>query len=385
MAAGCIHIDCYPGREPPATIRIERPVHSSRVFVGMRPAEVLAAIERLFHVCGIAQATAASHALAAARGREHTLDVRTAHAALVRFEIAREHLWRVLIDWTQFTGVPAPSAAMAVLREVIPLASAALFYGNPFVTEPKASLRREAVDAVLDRFDAMLEARVLGMPPARWLELKTVEDLDRHSAPGRGAAAALIAHLKKQRWQSAGAAAPHYLPTLPSAELAEILDDEEADRFVECPRWQGDACETSPLARQHDADLVAAVLRAYGPGLYARAVAAVRELAATSASVRALLEGSVISSVVAERTAPGAAVAQVEAARGRLVHRVRLEEDRVAAYRIVAPTEWNFHPQGAALRGLSAAAAAAAPDLEDQAALLVTLLDPCVGYSLEVH
>lgn len=385
MAAGCIRIDCYPGQETPATIRIERPVHSARVFVGMRPAEVLSAIERLFHVCGTAQAVAASHALAAARGREHDLDVRTAHAALVRLEIAREHLWRVLIDWTRFTHVPAPSAAMGALRELIPAANAALFYGNPFVPEPRAALRREAMDALLDDFDAVLEAHVLGMAPADWLALKTVEDLDRHTEPARGAAAALIAHLRTQRWQSAGAATSHYLPPLPPTALAEILDADEADRFVERPRWQGDACETSPLARQRNADLVAAVLRAYGAGLCARAVAAVRELAATSAEVRALLEGNVMPSVIAERTAPGAAIAQVEAARGRLVHRVRLEEGRVAAYRIVAPTEWNFHPQGAALRGLSAAAAEAAPDLEDRASLLVTLLDPCVGYSLEVH
>lgn len=385
MAAGCIRIDCYPGREPPATIRIERPVHSARVFVGMRPTEVLSAIERLFHVCGIAQAVAASHALAAARGREHSHEARTGHASLVRLEIAREHLWRVLIDWTRFTDVSAPSAAMRSLRELIPAAGAALFDGNPFMPEPQAALQRDAVEALLDAFDATLEAHVLGMPPAQWLALRTVEDLERLTESGRGAAAALIAHLRAQRWQSAGAAASNYLPPLSPARLAEILDAEEADRFVERPRWQGSACETSPLARQRDVDLVAAVLRAYGAGICARAVAAVCELAATSTEVRALLEGSVAPSVIADRTAPGAAVAQVEAARGRLVHRVRLEAGRVAAYRIVAPTEWNFHPQGAASRGLSAAAAEAAPDLEDRASLLVTLLDPCVGYSLEVH
>ena len=59
MSSGRIRIDCYPGRDTAATIRIERPVHTARVFTGMTPEEVLAATQRLFHVCGTAQAAAA--------------------------------------------------------------------------------------------------------------------------------------------------------------------------------------------------------------------------------------------------------------------------------------------------------------------------------------
>ena len=38
--------------------------------------------------------------------------------------------------------------------------------------------------------------------------------------------------------------------------------------------------------------------------------------------------------------------ALVETARGLLMHEIVLDGDTVAEYFIVAPTEWNFHPQG---------------------------------------
>ena len=52
------------------------------------------------------------------------------------------------------------------------------------------------------------------------------------------------------------------------------------------------------------------------------------------------------------------AIAWVETARGLLVHRVALDGERIAGYRIVAPTEWNFHPAGAFARGALGLAAA---------------------------
>ncbi|MEZ5703328.1 MAG: hypothetical protein R3E42_17330 [Burkholderiaceae bacterium] len=45
---------------------------------------------------------------------------------------------------------------------------------------------------------------------------------------------------------------------------------------------------------------------------------------------------------------PGVGLAWVEMARGLLVHQVTLDAggDSVGRCRVVAPTEWNFHPLG---------------------------------------
>jgi hypothetical protein len=67
--------------------------------------------------------------------------------------------------------------------------------------------------------------------------------------------------------------------------------------------------------------------------------------------------------------------------RGLLMHWVRLEEEarqpdtaRAAIYRVLAPTEWNFHPLGALGDAL------AAGRLDAAAARLAALaLDPCVS------
>jgi coenzyme F420-reducing hydrogenase alpha subunit len=87
----------------------------------------------------------------------------------------------------------------------------------------------------------------------------------------------------------------------------------------------------------------------------------------------------------AEPAGDGAGVAQIEAARGRLVHAVRMDAGRVGAYRILAPTEWNFHPRGAAARGLERIARSACEDAGALARLFVTAVDPCVGYEVRVH
>ncbi|MEO8675366.1 MAG: nickel-dependent hydrogenase large subunit, partial [Casimicrobiaceae bacterium] len=66
------------------------------------------------------------------------------------------------------------------------------------------------------------------------------------------------------------------------------------------------------------------------------------------------------------------------------LHHVVIDGGRVAAYRIVAPTEWNFHPAGALVRGLATLAANDEPRLVREARLAVQALDPCVACCVEV-
>ena len=54
-------------------------------------------------------------------------------------------------------------------------------------------------------------------------------------------------------------------------------------------------------------------------------------------------------------------------------------------YLIVAPTEWNFHPEGAAAQALALIAGSGRSDARGLADLMITAFDPCVEYSLAVH
>ena len=80
----------------------------------------------------------------------------------------------------------------------------------------------------------------------------------------------------------------------------------------------------------------------------------------------------------------GTGLAQVQAARGLLVHRLTLELGRLTDYRILAPTEWNFHPQGAAALGLATLPATDEATLRRLAGLFITALDPCVAYDISI-
>jgi Ni,Fe-hydrogenase I large subunit len=159
--------------------------------------------------------------------------------------------------------------------------------------------------------------------------------------------------------------------------------------------------ETGALARTQTHPIVAAFLAEHGNAVPTRMMARLVELAQLLARVGApatmnpdvrarVRTGETVSDapcrhwVDAIELAPGEGLAAVQTARGLLLHRARIADGRVAAYQIVAPTEWNFHPRGALVRGLEGAPAEDEAALVRDARLVVQALDPCVACRVEV-
>ena len=173
------------------------------------------------------------------------------------------------------------------------------------------------------------------------------------------------------------------LPDLPEESLEPGLTGACADGFTATPEWEGQPRETGALEREAGRPLIASLVRQNGNGLLPRLVARLSELASVPNRVEAILariEAAAPASMPAEPNGTG--LAQVEAARGRLVHWVRLEGGQVADHRILAPTEWNFHPRGVLASGLLTLPAG--PDIERLARLVVDAVDPCVECRIEV-
>ena len=142
--------------------------------------------------------------------------------------------------------------------------------------------------------------------------------------------------------------------------------------FCRQPQWYGAAAETGALARQQaDATL---------PFMSAHWQARFDELVQWASGYAV---AGCVGSVSAVPVAHGIGRALVETARGLLMHEVVLDGDVVADYLIVAPTEWNFHPQGVLHDRLLGADARDRDALQKQVARLVTTLDPCVPWELE--
>jgi uptake hydrogenase large subunit len=122
----------------------------------------------------------------------------------------------------------------------------------------------------------------------------------------------------------------------------------------------------------------------YGPGILTRLTALLTELAEIPGKMRELAQG--IEEASGEAREPlrrgGTGIGVAEAARGRLIHAVEISGGLVRNYRILAPTEWNFHPKGAAAKGLARIALAEPARRELLARLFIAATDPCVAYEL---
>jgi coenzyme F420-reducing hydrogenase alpha subunit len=152
--------------------------------------------------------------------------------------------------------------------------------------------------------------------------------------------------------------------------------------FCAQPLWCGAPAETGAVARLSEQPLLAAWIAQRGRGAGARLLARLLELAALPTRLSACLPDTGAALVRAWSLGDNIGLAGVETSRGLLLHVVRLRQGKVAEYRIVAPTEWNFHPDGPLAQALSGLAPGA--DLAVRAQLVAQSLDPCVAFGIEV-
>ncbi len=370
-----------------AKIASSRPLTITRQFSGNRPGEVLRSVSLLFATCRGAQSIASAEAFENALGLELSGSTKKARALLVLAETAREHALRILMDWPQFLRAPQEPQAPRLerlmhidrdLRHSLAERAGAIRIGGVSVIE------KDGAKSALAKLKALLEQAIFAEDLDRW---QTESSLQEWARTGRTTAQRLLHQLFDDGLSTAGATPVSTLPQLRPAALADRLFAEDAERFVAKPEWDGQPRETSPLTRNNTHPLVESLKVADGFGLGARLIACLAELSQIPAQMLAILDGLDDSAEPNERAAleRGIGVAQIEAARGRLLHAVEMAGDRVKCYRILAPTEWNFHPEGAAAHGLAKIAASGGGDCASLARLFVTAVDPCVGVDVKVH
>lgn len=351
------------GRVARAEARVQRPRIAGKLFDGRAPGEAEPLAGSLFAICGRAQAIAAACAVEEALGLAEVEPLRAARETRLAAEAAQEHLARLLVDWPKLAGLEAQVKPYAKARTTLaPLLAAA----------PGARLEAQAGEA-----NAWAQAVVFGVSPADFLSLDSVDGF-ANWVRGAGTAPAALALAVLERHARLGASDTDFLGTADAAMIESLAADLETDpAFDDAPCWQGQPCETGALARMASHRLVADALETFGPGVGARLVARLLE---TASALDDLRTGGGARHGSARHGAFG--IGWAETARGLLVHRTRVEDGRLAGYRIVAPTEWNFHPQGAFVRG--AAGLADDGGLEAAAHWIAGSLDPCVGVRYEV-
>ena len=309
-----------------AEVPSKRPM-AARILTGQPVERAVDLVPRLFSLCGQAQGVASRLAWCAARGEVPEVAALRENGRRVALEAIGEHLWRLLLDWPPMLGQPARKDEFLVWRKRL-LA----------VSDPAG-------------------AAWLGDELGRWLRAEQPLPVATAAAAAPGA---LLPWLAAEAW----------------AQQSMSAD------FAEQPTFAGLPAETGPLARRAEDAGVAALLAA-GQGVAAR-------LAARYADLRflagALLEPQRLDGWLgAAQIAENIGLARVETARGLLLHLMQVNDGRVGRYVIVAPTEWNFHPQGAFVREITGCPAASLAGAETAARYLALALDPCVAYEVVVN
>jgi len=387
--AGSIAIELYHrnGQASGTRIASSRPDAAARVLLGKTPEQVLDTVPLLFTLCGNAQAYAALLACRAALGIAGEPELDTGRDMLVQLETLREHAWRILLDWPGFVGRAPDKKALAALLKFDAQFKRYLFrHGEPFKLDSGLDIDEVQLTRLIDELAALIDAAIFNGRMVDFQAISTEAQLRDWLRQSDALPAGLLNYLYSRNWMSVGQNNIACLPELDNETLNRQMQQQDLTIFCRTPHWQGCCVETTVLNRQLSQPLIAELQGRYGNGLVVRIVGRLLEVAGIPSRLKQLLtkiKGA--AAIPAQSVADdGIALAQVQAARGLLIHRLVLRQRRVYDYRIVAPTEWNFHPEGVVAQGLRQLQADNPDDLRRQAELLVNAIDPCVQYTLNL-
>lgn len=384
---GVIQVQLVLERGRIAAVRLRpRPLPPLKALLKGRQADQAARmLPRLFSLCRIAQTCAALNAIEQALGVAPPPAQSAARLVLTLAETIQEHATRLTLDGPlAFGQAPDVETAKAVRRHIAALVP--LICKNDDWVRPGGGRLSPRPNDLADWLEELRRLILSGLMAGRDVSaLLEVKDL-RDWAQGQGSAPArLLQALLKPGLAGFGASATGLMGHLDSGQVMARLAASDWESYAQGPQTAAGLClETGPLARQNDHRLIRTLEAESGHGLAARILARLLELAQTLTGIALalplLMEGEGVDLPVAGGVGLGAA----EAARGRLFHWVRLDAGRIEEYRLLAPTEWNFHPEGAFVQGLKGAEAADAETASALARRQGLALDPCVGLEIEV-
>lgn len=347
--AGAIGVEARvaDGRIVATRISSTRPTQLSRALVGRPVDDAPALVGRLFALCGVAHATACAHAVAAARRASLEAGSRPAESAAALAERLAETMRGTMLA----PGAPPldPQDAGA-LRDVLAAARA-------LVSRAGGGVAREAAQ----RLGVALGR--LGLPAAA-------------GGPPEGRLARLLAEACAET--AFPAEMPDALtPADDSAVVSALLTTGET--FAAAPALPGRTVETGAYARH------AGVAAIGESALAARLSARVADMGDCRDALLAAVDGRAQGLVQSAVTGANEGYAALESPRGRLYHWLRATADgKIAAYAIVAPTEWNFHAQGPFAKALTGARVGEGETARRRVERLAALFDPCVACSVSV-
>jgi hypothetical protein len=357
----------HPGQR--TSITGQRPVLASgllsRVLRGRSVDQVEQTLGQLFSLCAHAHRRTARLAMQAAK-RTHPTLLREPPSLELSLRTALDHLRSMTMDWpNQGLGWSTPCP--------MPMA------------QTHKDLNEAQTTAALHQLKVWLETSVLGQPVSDWVV--------QHSAPEaflvwcrQNASTVPPARFLLDCHATAHALQTTYRPldmldqdsekqALELQRVAQAIGNQTG--FAQQPNWKGQCAETGAWTRvgRRQAATTGSLDPSGGMNAWTRLASRWFELVQLCDD-ELLQDGSPAGlSSGALALGQGQALGWCEMARGLLLHWVQLDaQGQVQAYQVVAPTEWNFHPDGALAQALKQLA----PQDTTGAALLGKAFDACV-------
>ncbi len=343
---GALHVTVLTQGNGVEEVRIDSPrANVAPIFVGRTPTEAVVLAKNLFSLCPAAQSLAAQAAGEAALGQApDEAELKRRHLRLLA-ERYVEMLRASVLDWPR-DGAP-DGMSVAALRETL--------QALRDLSEPdEAAGPHERVERAARRLGLRDFAQGETFFARQWAEVAADEanwSLRRDPAD--------------------------FLRASDDGAVAEAMTEPS---FCLAPRLAGRCVETGAGARRAGADFVST--------LAGRLAVRLKDMAATLDAIAGLIAGGSAPQdlLTARNTGPGQGFAAIDSARGRLYHALRLDgAGRIADYKIVAPTEWNFHPDGPFVRLLRGARIGTGASARRRVERLAFVFDPCIRVGVDIR
>ncbi|MGB0683819.1 MAG: nickel-dependent hydrogenase large subunit [Magnetovibrionaceae bacterium] len=385
------------GRVSDVSLNSSRPLAATKVLQGKSAAQALDMLGMMYNLCGIAQTVAGLEAIEQALGLRVADAQKAARSVMIQAESLEQISWRVFMDWPPLAGDTPSTQHLLPLREQVARLKTLVY--------PKADWKRlgggtltpdrDAIETCLAEIDRILAEALFAdetAEPDQWGALTSGQTFEAWYRRGGTSAARMFRRIAEGGLAAFGAGPIAGMGmdldnvSALTRQLSQRLDKEDDFTTSAEPSDDGEVLETGSLARLGHHPLIQDLNGHYANGLMTRLAARLLDLVTLTDTVRSCLDLLAPHRGGADfSTMDGTGTGVVETARGRLLHRVHLKDGQIDRYRMIAPTEWNFHPQGPLALGLEGQPVINRDGFEQDVALLVTALDPCVAFKINIQ
>jgi len=361
----------------------QRSLSTYRLLQGKTPEQALQLLPLLYSLCSTGQTVAGLRAIEHEAGCTAEVAVVQAREILLQAESCREILLRLSQSW-----LPRCDANSHLIQHFMiwyeglrKLLAAALCL-NPSASELIAAIR--AIPLQVNHLEQLL-IEFLGFKPTEITqELGKLQPDSVTTNSVLNIVIGLQQRFGHYAFADDLAAVPDFSGSNDVDQLERILTASDSRGFCVAPSWQQQCCETGSFQRMRNAPMIKRMRQSGWGEVVVRYCCMLLELAQMPERLRIAAKECFVHSGTMGLKLNNTGYGIAETARGTLLHRIGMEQDRVAEFHIVAPTEWNFHRHGILARKLKGLAVESERQALELTELFALLVDPCVGYQVSL-